>query len=130
MSLQSGDVSGELSGSITEVVHRFLTGLFPGWDLELTTLHWLVRKAAHVGSYFVLGVLWSNTLRLYGRPMRQTLWIGIGLSVLGEVLQMFAENRGPSILDALLFNAVGFVFGWLAWMLWFSRRAQNKQNVS
>lgn len=129
-SLQSGEASGELSGSLTASIHALLTDWFPAWNLELDTLHWLIRKAAHTGSYFVLGVAWTHSLGLFGTPLRHIVLLGLGLALLGELLQLLAEGRGPSLFDALVFNAVGYLIGVLLFRFLRSRTVAKKQNVS
>lgn len=129
-SLQSGELSGELSGSLTASIHAILTDWFPSWSLELDTLHWLVRKTAHLGSYFVLGLSWSHTLGLYQKPLHWMILLGIGLALLGELLQILAEDRGPSLFDALVFNGIGYAIGVLLYRMIDQNRVQNKQNVS
>lgn len=114
-SLQSGEASGALSGSLTASIHACLVRLIP--SLELDTLHWLVRKAAHTGSYAVLGMAWGQTFDLYGKTLRSRLWFGGGLALVGEILQLFAQGRGPSLVDALIFNGIGYAMGSL--LHWF-----------
>jgi len=129
-SLQSGEASGELSGSLTASIHAFLTDWFPAWNLELDTLHWLVRKAAHLGSYFVLGVAWSHTLGLYRIALQWIVALGVSLAIFGELLQLLAQDRGPSLFDALVFNAIGYLIGVLLFRFLRSRTVAKKQNVS
>jgi VanZ family protein len=129
-SLQSGEASGELSGSLTASIHALLTDWFPAWNLELDTLHWLVRKAAHLGSYFVLGVAWSHTLGLYRIALQWIVVLGVGLAVFGELLQLLAQDRGPSLFDALVFNGTGYLIGVLLYRLGRPKTHSNKQNVS
>jgi VanZ family protein len=127
-SLQSGEVSGALSGSLTASIHAWIVRFVPA--LELETLHWLVRKAAHTGSYAILGLVWGQTFFLYGKTLRTSLWLGGGLALLGEVLQLLAQDRGPSLVDALIFNGVGYAIGSVFHWFLVKKRSEKKQNVS
>jgi VanZ family protein len=129
-SLQSGEASGELSGSLSASIHALITRWIPALALEQETLHWLIRKAAHLGSYAVLGLAWGQTFFLYGKKLPSCLLFGGGLAILGEILQLLAQDRGPSLVDALMFNALGYAIGSILHGLIQKKRMSTKQNVS
>ena len=70
-SAQSGDVSGQLSGSVTTDLVEFCSQIFDqGWNAQ-QILHYAgllehyVRKAAHVTEYFLLAVTIAFPLYVY-----------------------------------------------------------------
>ena len=64
-SSQNADESGKLSGSLTHRVFEVLRSWFGVSETVslLDTLEFLVRKAAHLSIYFVLGFCAANTVR-------------------------------------------------------------------
>ena len=76
--------------------------LFPGAGAgEIAAGHWLLRKAAHLTEYAVLGGLWHWALRPRGRGT--ALWGALGLAALtaalDEVHQATTALRGGSRAD-------------------------------
>ena len=65
MSAMPGDVSGEQSGFVTEMIEKVLTFVFgaqtAGW-ISVDALEMVVRKCAHMGEYAVLFWLWAHAL--------------------------------------------------------------------
>lgn len=87
----------------------------------LLTLHDFVRKCAHFGNYFVLGLLLFRALRM---PEKGWAWRWAFLAVLiaglyassDEIHQLFVPSRGASIWDALLDTGSAIVAQWAAWL--------------
>ena len=69
MSAMPGDVSGEQSGFVTEMIEKALTFVFgaqtAGW-IPVDALEMVVRKCAHMGEYAVLFWLWAHALSVSG----------------------------------------------------------------
>ena len=82
---------------IVPVLHWILPGASAA---TLTTLHVLIRKAAHFTNY---GILFWLLIRgpMYGRPYA-ALAICVGYAFLDEGHQMFVPGRGPSLYDVAL----------------------------
>jgi VanZ family protein len=82
---------------IVPVLHWILPGASAA---TLTTLHVLIRKAAHFTNY---GILFWLLIRgpLYGRPYT-ALGICVCYALLDEGHQMFVPGRGPSLYDVAL----------------------------
>ena len=87
----------------------------------LFTLHDFIRKCAHLGEYFVFGLL---LFRAFRTPSRGWHWRWAFLAILvaalyassDEIHQIFVPSRGASIWDALLDTAGAGVAQWAAWM--------------
>ena len=90
---------------------------------EMVFIHALIRKAAHVTEYFVLGFLMFRTLR-----GNSTLWwnwrwsffavIGVALWALGdEFHQSFVSTRTASAVDVAIDTAGGILAQFVA-ALW------------
>lgn len=114
-SAQSGDVSGQLSGSVTSDLVAFCGRLFgQGWDAQ-QILHYAgllehyVRKAAHVTEYFLLAVTIAFPLYVYRvRGWKLVLSAGLfcmGFAGLDEWHQSFVPGRSPAFRDVLIDTA-------------------------
>lgn len=96
----------------TSVLHLSMSGL------NLESLNWTIRRAAHPSEFFVLGLLlyraFSGGDAAY--HIGQAGWvlvIGAGLALLDEFRQYLTEWRQPSLRDAFL-----DYFGIVASQLW------------
>lgn len=104
-SLQTGESSGEMSGSVTEAINKLLGAISP--SLEVT--HRFVRKAAHFCEFGVLSTLVSFTLYFFfAKSDKRELWclLSIPISALvaacDETIQLFVDGRGGSVVDVLI----------------------------
>jgi VanZ family protein len=93
--------SGEQTG---RVLLPILYALLPWAEPEhLDTIHFVIRKAAHVVEYLVLGVLLVRALReegLAGLPLALVaILLGSGWAALDEFHQEFVPSRTPSPRD-------------------------------
>lgn len=136
-SAQNGEQSGGLSGGLTEQVAAALT---PGWAqlsaadraARLAVWHLVVRKAAHVTEFAVLGGLlmnaWVRQHRHVGvRQAVAALLCGLLYAVSDELHQMFVPGRGPAVTDVLI-DLTGVLAGVLiigAIMRLFFKNSQN-----
>jgi VanZ family protein len=114
-SMSSGSESASISSSIVVPIHQTLTKIFPDWTLTVDQLHLWVRKGAHVFEYAVLGVSWFITLKWMNLPLFWFVLFGLAIAVIDETIQLFSLDRGPSVIDVLLYDIPGFFFGgWIA----------------
>jgi VanZ family protein len=104
-SLQSGESSGEMSGSVTEAINKLLGAISP----SLAVTHRFVRKAAHFCEFGVLSTLVSFTLYFFfAKSDKRELWclLAIPISALvaacDETIQLFVDGRGGSVVDVLI----------------------------
>lgn len=98
-SLLPGDISGEISGWVKDVILAILnlsgTGAEGG--------HGLLRKLAHFSEFACLGALLCWRLGMKGETGKR-LWQPVLLGVLltacaDETIQTMVPDRGPSVID-------------------------------
>lgn len=110
--LSSGWFSGDQTGGVLlPLLHALLPWASPE---ELRGLHAIVRKAAHVLEYLVLGVLLVRALREEGLRdaplLAAAVGLGVAYAVLDELHQAFVPNRTASPRDVAA-DATGVVAG-------------------
>lgn len=118
-SSQTGEVSGNLSYKISyqivETKNEILNENKPYDELayEADSIHYYVRKAAHMTEYFLLAIAISFPLYVYRiRGIWLVLLAGIvcvGFAGLDEYHQSFVANRGPSVKDVCIDSAGAFI---------------------
>ena len=107
MSAMPGDVSGEQSGFVTELIEKALTfvlGAQTAGRILADALETVVRKCAHMGEYAVLFWLWAHALSVSGarRPARTALAVCVLYAASDEFHQCFSDGRGPSPVDVMI----------------------------
>lgn len=116
MSAMPGDVSGEQSGMVIELmlaVIRLLFGQEAADAVSRELLSLLVRKAAHMTEYAVLFCLYRHALSLSGAkyPGLSALWMSAGYAATDEWHQGFVADRGPSVIDVGI-DTIGAAMAW------------------
>lgn len=111
MSFQSGIVSSELSGSISQTIYTAIIEPITFLQLSFEAFHTIIRKLAHITEYFILGGLWVSTFHSFKWKLGYALILGLVIASLDETIQIFSIDRGPSIVDILLFDYVGYFIG-------------------
>lgn len=93
-SLVPGDVSGEISGGIFEIV----AGLFAIFGDKG---QFVLRKLAHFSEFTALGFFLTGLFR--NSPCRERtappLLLGLAAACMDETLQLFSPGRGSSLID-------------------------------
>ncbi len=106
-SLQSGEQSGDLSGSILETFLGFFMPSVLESPEKLEMFHLILRKGAHFTEFMILGVLSSIALK-YIKLVHKVI-VGLGYCVLvaslDETLQLFISGRAGRGLDVLIDSA-------------------------
>ena len=109
LSAQTSRESSVLSEGVAEMVATV------PWIGDLMTTHSLeviLRKLAHGGIYFLLGIALTGVL--ISQRTKRVLWlvplIGGVLAALDEFHQSFVPGRGPSIFDVLI-DVIGVGLG-------------------
>ena len=88
----------------------------------LSTLHGLIRKCAHLGEYFIFGLLLFRALRAPNEGW-QLRWACLAILIAAlyassdEIHQIFVPSRGASVWDALLDTAGASVAQFAAWVV-------------
>ena len=83
-------------------------------NIERDTLHGLVRKGAHLGVYFFLGIWLINALSYHTIKPKVRFFVGLGCALLvaslDETFQLFVEGRHGSIIDVII-DMIGAIMG-------------------
>ena len=107
LSAQTGDESGKLSGAIVDQSISWLGkwGEIFHWNWEaVQLLSFLIRKAAHMGIYFILAALVLYGVQRIGCG-KAAAWTGLAcalLAALDEVHQIFVPGRDGKVTDVLI----------------------------
>lgn len=130
MSCASASDSSILSYGITNNIYNILNVLFKNNNIDIDVLHHIVRKFAHGFEYTMLAISWFFTVREWNGSLAKVLVIGILIAGMDETIQLFAINRGPSIVDVLLFDSLPFALtSYLLWLI-FNKRKEVKMEAS
>ena len=104
--------TGEQTAAISLAIARWLARLFPG--VSLTSLHLALRKAAHIGVYFVEGALLFPALYgqkgRAGRALALTVALCALIAVVDEAHKLSIPGRHCSWPEAAL-NFLGALPG-------------------
>lgn len=127
-SLMPGEVSGQISRWIAELIGRFL-------DLPVSETeggHGLLRKLAHFSEFACLGALlcWRlGMMRETGKHLTAlTLFGGLLTACVDETIQVFVPGRGPGLIDVWI-DTSGAAVGMVLLILghhWFKRKHGKK----
>jgi VanZ family protein len=93
------------AGATASMLEPWLRAILPHAAPEqIAALHWLLRKAGHVGEYGVLALLWRRSLtpRGTGQAWRLPLLLVALTAALDEAHQATTLTRGGSVSDVLL----------------------------
>ncbi len=119
-SAQTGEVSGNISYQISYQIaetRNEVLNLGKSYDelaYEAESIHYYVRKAAHMTEYFLLAIAISLPLYVYRvRGFWLMLLAGmicVGFAGLDEYHQSFVAGRGPSVKDVGI-DSIGALVG-------------------
>lgn len=113
LSAQVGEDSGNLSKGMSVFLLKILKEVFPNVNLDINSLHYFIRKAAHFFAYFVLGILVLNALRfgevIEYREILIAIIICVMYAISDEFHQSLVPGRGPAIKDVLIDTSGAFV---------------------
>ena len=101
--LMSSEVAGTSSARSDEIVRTIQS---MGVSAPADLLTFLVRKAAHICAYFILGILLFNLLKEYGLGVKKMMFLSIAIAMLyactDEVHQVFVSGRSGEVRDVLI----------------------------
>lgn len=136
MALISFASSNEFSAvNTSRVVRPLLLWLFPNIAEEsIGVAHFIVRKAAHITEYAILGWLAARAFTASSREFLQRRWFLAGLllialhALLDEYHQSFVPSRTGSLYDSGI-DIAGGLIGLIAFACSRSRSARNLRQV-
>ena len=103
MSSEVADTSSARSDEIVRTIQSI------GASAPADMLTFLVRKAAHICAYFILGSLLINLLKEYGLAVKKIIFISIAIAMLyactDELHQMFVPGRSGEVRDVQIDTA-------------------------
>lgn len=97
MSFASAADSQSMSLEITNMVFNVINNIFENNNINLVDLHAFIRKSAHIFEFMVIGVSWFFTGKLWGLSFLKILVIGLMIASIDEIIQIYSDNRGPSL---------------------------------
>lgn len=113
--------SGEASSSQSSIFINAIISILNFWKIELISfqiefLHIFVRKM--IGHFALFGLdgifgyltfdVWLNWVKM--KKILISILVGLVIASISELIQLFAPNRGPSIMDVLI-DLAGFIVG-------------------
>lgn len=108
-SLQTGEVSGDISSSILQKVIGWAAvevfeEIGPITQIQWDFLHLILRKCAHFTEFAILGILSTFTLFQTKVARKAVLAIGFCLAIasVDETLQLFVDGRVGNVMDVLI----------------------------
>lgn len=107
MSAMPGDSSGQTSGRLVHLLLSMISFLF-GQDaaaqIDIETIHLLIRKGAHMTEYAILYFLYFRALRMENtaHPGLCALLLCALYAATDEWHQSFVADRGPSVMDVAI----------------------------
>ena len=116
MSAMPGDISGDQSGMIVDLIRTVIRWAFGAQAAEAVsadTIGFLVRKAAHMTEYAVLFALYWRALSLSGarHPGFVALVMSACYAATDEWHQGFVADRNPSPIDVGI-DTLGAAVAW------------------
>ncbi|WP_054711943.1 VanZ family protein [Bacillus sp. JCM 19041] len=107
LSHQPGDESASLSGGVMEFALGLVNSFMPGINLaDVEWVHTFIRKGAHFGAYFILGILVVNAVGRSGLRGRNRIFLAISICVVyaisDEFHQLFIPGRSGQVSDVLI----------------------------
>ena len=127
--LMSSEVAGTSSARSDEIV-RTIQSI--GVNAPTDLLTFLVRKAAHISAYFILGILLFNLLKEYDLGVKKMIFISIGIAMLyactDEVHQVFVSGRSGEVRDVLI-DTAGAAVGVVVYAALSSRFYKKSEKV-
>ena len=122
MSLFSGSDSGEMSSGLSLSIKSLWDGIFVNHPISIDFLNSFVRKGAHVFEFFILGISYFYTAKVWGLSILKILSLGLLTGGLDEWIQNFTPDRAGRWIDVFIFDFGGFILGVGLMLLIFNRK--------
>ncbi|MCA0227924.1 VanZ family protein [Patescibacteria group bacterium] len=127
--LMSNEIAVTSSARSDEIV-RTIQSIGVSAPADLLTF--IVRKAAHISAYFVLGILLFNLIKEYDLGVKKMIFISTAIAMLyactDEVHQMFVPGRSGEVRDVLI-DTAGAAVGVVAYAALHSRFYKKSEIV-
>lgn len=124
LSSQPASESREISKGVTEKVIETVERVAPNRaeSIQISDIHFYVRKNAHLFAYALLGFLLINALRRSGVFGRKSIMIALFLcaffAISDEIHQVFVPGRSGEVRDVFI-DILGASLGILFYMMLF-----------
>ncbi|GIN15414.1 hypothetical protein J32TS2_07700 [Shouchella clausii] len=109
LSHQPANDSSKLSLGVLDFFMQSLSAMMPQVEMHADLLHTVVRKGAHFGAYFILGILMLNGLRQVGGKGVKAAVLALCLcflyAITDEIHQLFIPGRSGQFTDVLIDTA-------------------------
>lgn len=102
-SLMPGSVSSNQSDIVVDAIKPVVDVVAP--NLAISTLNLLVRKAAHITEFLILGILLYFVYNFKFKNLKLLTAIilhGLIVAISDEIIQLFIPNRAGQIQDVLI----------------------------
>lgn len=125
----SNEIAGTSSARSDEIV-RTIQSI--GISTPEGVLTFLVRKAAHISAYFILGILLFNLLEEYGLGVKKMIFASIAIAIIyactDEIHQIFVPGRSGEVRDVLI-DTAGAAAGVVVYAALSSRLYKKSEKV-
>lgn len=111
MSFASGEVSSNISSSFSLTIYQVIIEPMTFLHLSFETFHTIIRKLAHISEYLFMGYFWMVTFYKFKIKIGYVFALGLLIASLDETIQLFSLDRGPSVVDVLLYDYLSFFVG-------------------
>ena len=103
-SILPADVSSVQSGFVVSTISNILS--FFNIHINDETLSYFIRKSAHFGQFFVLGIFWFGYLFYRLKSLNYIAVLAIifclATAVIDESLQLFSDGRAFQVTDIII----------------------------
>lgn len=120
LSHQPASSSSELSTGLTMLITNTFQSMFSFIDINISSIHIVVRKLAHFGAYLILAYLVMRALTHYLvlnlKMIGIALFICVVYAISDEVHQLFIDGRSGEVRDVLI-DSIGAIVGIIVYIL-------------
>ena len=129
MSLFSGTDSANMSLGVSSYVKKILDSIFVNNNVQMEILNTVIRKAAHLFEYMLLGVTYYFTAKKWNLSILKVMVLGLITATVDELLQNIPLDRFASALDIFLFDFGGFILGFGFFLLINNKKKLNEREI-
>lgn len=123
-SMLEAGVSAEHSGFITRGLNNFLVKM--NIHIQYDRLSFLVRKTAHFGEFYFLGILWGIYIIITNKKLLYIVVLVFLTACIDESIQLFSQGRAFQVTDILI-DTLGGGFAYMT-HYFFNKNPQKNKN--